>query len=323
MMHSTNGHEVFLYAGPESDAECTEHIPCISEEERAAAVGPKHFVEASFDYSLPHWRAFNQRAIEGIRARAQPHDFICVQGGLAHKEIADAFPHMMTVEHSIGYGGTFAKYRIWESAAWQHLCWGSANSNPNAIDGLLFDCVIPGSFDPRDFPFRAEKDDYHLFMGRLIERKGYGIAVEACQRLGKRLIIAGQGEPPKGDHIEYVGVVGPEERGRLMSGAQALWMPSLYVECFGNVAVEAQLCGTPVIATPFGAATETVEDGKTGFRCHTLKEFMAAADAVRDLDPHYIRDRAVSLYSTDTVAQKYQTHFERLATLWGDGFYAL
>ncbi len=317
MLHGL-GHEVFLYAGPESTARVTEHIPCIDEPARAAAVGDRHFVEASFDNSLPHWRAFNACAIAEIAERAQPRDFICIIGGLAHKLILDAFPAHIGVEFSIGYGGNFAKFRVWESYAWMHMCYGAQAGDPNAADGRWFDAVIPGSFDPDDFPFRVVKDDYHLFVGRLTDRKGIGIVTDVCQRLGKRLIIAGQGEPPA--YGEHVGVVGPAERGRLMAGAAAVWVPTIYVEPFGNVAVEAQLCGTPVITTDWGAMTETVEDGITGFRCRTLAEFMDAADRVCELDAAVIRNRVMRLYSTDVIAMKYQQYFQRLETLWGEGW---
>lgn len=320
MMHGL-GHEVFLYAGPDkTDADVTGHFTCISEAERAAACGGKHFVHASFDNTLPHWQRFNQNAIIGIGAHIQPRDFICIIGGLAHKPILDAFPAHMGVEFSIGYGGNFAKYRVWESYAWMHTCYGAQGGHdPNAIDGRWFDAVIPGSFDPTDFPFRAAKDDYCVFLGRLIERKGIGIAVEACRRLGMRLVIAGQGDAP--DYGEYRGVIGPEERGQLLAGARAAFVCASYIEPFGNAAVEAQLCGTPVLASPFGAMTETVEDGKTGFLCHTLAEFMAGVRGASLLSPAYIRDRAVRLYSTDTIALKYQKHFKRLMSLWGAGWY--
>jgi hypothetical protein len=320
MMHGL-GHEVFLYAGPENEAACTEHIPCISEAERAAAVGDRHFVEASFDVTAPHWQAFNTCAIEEIGRRIQPRDFVCIIGGLCHKPILDAFPAHIGVEFSIGYGGNFAPFRVWESYAWMHTCYGAQAGNPNAADGRWFDAVIPGSFDPDDFPFRSKKDDYHLFIGRLTERKGYQIAADVCQRLGKRLIVAGQGEPPA--YGEYVGVVGPEERGHLMAGAQAVWVPTVYVEPLGNVAIEAQMCGTPVITTDWGAFVETVAHGVTGFRCHTLAEFMDAARHVGELDAAAIRERAVRLYSTDVIAAQYQRYFERLETLWGDGWNAL
>jgi glycosyltransferase involved in cell wall biosynthesis len=317
------GHEVFLYAGPESEAKVAEHIPCISEADRRAVVGDRHFIHASFDWRLPHWCAFNARAIEAIKQRAQPRDFICVIGGRAHQPIADAFPGMMTVEFSIGYGGNFAEYRVWESYAWMHTCYGAqrGDRNPNGIDGRWFDAVIPGSFDPADFPVSTGARDYHLFIGRLTERKGFSIAVEACKRLGKRLIIAGQGDPP--EYGEYVGVVGPEERGRLMSGAAAVWVPTIYIEPFGNVAVEAQLCGTPVISTDWGAMTETVIEGMTGYRCRTLAEFIDAARTLDQLAPaDVIRKYAVGRYSTAVVARQYDRHFRRLSTLWDDGWYA-
>lgn len=319
------GHEVFLYAGPgTTDAAVTDFVPCLSEDERAAACGDRHFVHASFDRDLPHWRAFNARAASEIRKRMRggPGEFLCVIGGRSHEPIADALPELLLCEFSIGYGGVIPRsFKVFESRAWQHVLLGSGGPNPNAIDGRYFDTVINGSFDPADFEFSTVKGDHCVFLGRLTARKGIGTAVDVCRRLGVPLIIAGQGEPDEiPDYGEYIGVIGPEERSRLLSGARAVFCCAHYVEPFGNAAVEAQLCGTPVLASPFGAMTETVEDGKTGFLCHTIGEFMQAVDDARELNPHYIRERAVNLYSTDVIALKYQRYFRRLNLLWGDGW---
>lgn len=319
MMHSL-GHQVFLYGGEQNEAPCTEHIVCVSEADRAAHVGDSHFTSASFDYSLPFWTNANAKMAAEIAKRAEPQDFICVIGGYAQKQIADALPHMITVEFGVGYGGTFSKYRVFESYAWMHICYGAATmGKPHDADGNWWDAVIPGYLDPKMFPFSAEKDDYFLFIGRLVERKGYRIAADVCFDLGKRLIVAGQGTPPVG--CEYVGVVGPEERGRLMSRAKAVFVPTTYVEPFGNVNVEAQACGTPVITTDWGAFTETVEQGVTGFRCRTFGEFKRAAEQVGELDPHVIRHRALTRYSLNFVAEQYQSYFWRLSHLWKDGWY--
>lgn len=322
MMKDIIGHTVYLYAGDENESPCDEHVSCISEDARVASLAGKPYTSGSFDYSLPHWQMFNARASESIKARAEPHDFICVIGGLAHKQIADAFPGMMTVEFGIGYGGTFSKWRIWESYAWMHTCYGAENPrNPHGIDGQWFDAVIPGYLDPDEFKFRVEKDDYCLYVGRMIERKGVHVASEICKAAGVRLIMAGQGEciPHYG---EYVGIVGPEDRGRLMSGARALIMPTTYIEPFGNVAVEAMACGTPVISTDWGAMTETVVDGITGYRCRTFAEFLAAVSDVSSLDPKKIRQHAIDNYSLSVIAKKYDRHFRRLSQLWTDGWYA-
>lgn len=319
-MMMDRGHEVFLYSGEENEAPCTEHIVCVSEADRSAHVGANHFTSASFDSSLPFWRAANAKMAEEIGKRYKHQDFLCIIGGYAQKPIADALPHMMAVEFGVGYGGSFSKYRVFESYAWMHICYGSANGgNPHGIDGNWWDTVIPGYLDPEMFPFSAEKDDYYLFIGRLVDRKGYRIAADVCFDMGAKLIVAGQGTPPLG--TEYVGVVGPEERGRLMSRAKAVFVPTIYIEPFGNVNVEAQACGTPVITTDWGAFTETIEDGVTGFRCRTFGEFKRAACAVSSLDPYAIRERAVNKYSLDVIGRKYEDYFKRLLHLWGKGWY--
>lgn len=314
------GHEVFLYGGDQNEAPCTEHICCVKEEDRAAHVGNKHFTSASFDYMLPFWRSANAKVATEIRARMKAQDFICIIGGLAQKQIADAVPELMAVEFGVGYGGTFSKYRVFESYAWMHTVYGAqSGGDAHGIDGNWWDVVIPGYLDPALFPFREDKEDYFMFIGRLVERKGFRIAADVCFDLGARLIVAGQGVPPVG--AEYVGVIGPEERGRLMAGAKAVFVPTQYIEPFGNVNIEAQACGTPVITTDWGAFPETVIDGVTGFRCRTFGEFKRAAQSVEKLSPRTIRDRCVNLYSLDVIALKYEAYFKRLLHLWTDGWY--
>ena len=320
-MMKDRGHTVYLYGGEQNEAPCDKHIVCVSEVDRAAHVGDKHFTSASFDYNLPFWRNFNDKVISGIKEnRRDKTDFVCIIAGYAQKQIADSLPDMMTVEFGVGYGGSFSPYRVFESYAWMHTCYGaSRGGDPHGIDGNWWDVVIPGYLDPNQFPFSAEKDDYYLFIGRLIDRKGYRIAADVCFDLGKKLVVAGQGEPPLG--CEYVGVVGPEERGKLMSRAKAVFVPTIYIEPFGNVNTEAQACGTPVITTDWGAFTETVIDGVTGFRCRTFGEFKRAAGEVVNLDPYAIRNRAVREYSLDVIGKKYEDYFARLLHLWDKGWY--
>lgn len=319
-MMKDRGHTVFLYGGEQNEAPCDEHIVCVSEADRAAHVGDKHFTSASFDYNLPFWVNANNRVVEEIKKRADQKDFVCIIGGYAQKQIADALPNMISVEFGVGYGGSFSKYRVFESYAWMHLCYGAARGgDPHGVDGQWWDTVIPGYLDPAQFPYSEEKDDYYLFIGRLIDRKGYRIAADVCFDLGKRLLVAGQGDPPLG--CEYVGVVGPEERGKLMSRAKAVFVPTIYIEPFGNVNIEAQACGTPVITTDWGAFTETVEHGITGYRCRTFGEFRRAAQDVDKLKPAAIRSRAISLYSLDVIGKKYEKYFQRLLHLWDKGWY--
>ena len=321
-MMMERGHEVFLYGGEQNEAPCTEHIVCVDEKARIAHIGDKHYTEEAFDYHLPFWINFNVKATKAIRARALQTDFICLIAGLAQKQIADALPHMMAVEFGVGYGGVFSKYRVFESYAWMHMVYGAqSGGNPHNSDGHWWDEVIPGYLDPNMFPFSDEKDDYFLYVGRLIDRKGYSIAVEVCNKLNKKLVVCGPGTPPAG--VDYRGVVGPEERGLLMSRAQAVFVPTLYVEPFANVHVEAMACGTPVITTDWGVFTETVINGVTGFRCRSFNDFIAAAQTVPKLNYGVIRKYAVSRFSLATVGAMYEAYFNRLLTMWGGGWYEL
>ena len=313
-MMTKRGHEVYLYAGDENEAECTELITLVKPEN-----DPVNIPE--FSAASPEFLDFNLRCIEEIRPRIQPRDFICIIGGSAQQVIATAFPNHMSVEYGIGYSGTFALYRVFESYAWMHTVYGAHAGNAHDADGFFFDEVIPNYFDVSEFDFVAEPQEYLVYLGRLIDRKGWQLAVEIAEQAGKQLLIAGAGDP--GDlpaHCDYVGVVEPKARSILLGNALATIVPSLYLEPFGGVHVESMLCGTPVITTDWGVFTETVTP-EVGRRCRMLREFTKAVNEVRHLDRAYIRDYAVSRFSTEAVAPMYEAYFERLLTLLDKGFY--
>lgn len=311
-------HEVFLYAGDQNEADCKEHVSCLSE-----VAQKRLFTERipPFDPRHSGWMIFAAHAVAEIRDRAQSGDYLCLIGGTAQAPIAGALPELIPVEFGVGYGGVFTNFRCFESQAWMHTVYG-ATMGAHAADGRFYDTVIPNSFEVDDFPAGDGDGGYLLYMGRLIDRKGLEVVRLVAERTGLPLVVAGDGDTtlvPQG--AEYVGVVGPEQRAELMGAAVALLAPTLYVEPFGGVAVEAQLTGTPAITTPWGAFTETVEHGRTGFRCHSLADFCHAAEDAVLLPRDYIRERAISLYSTNTVRHQYAAWFAQLDGLKESGWY--
>ncbi len=317
------GHEVILYASEENEARVSELVTAITKEKQREIFGSsdhtKDFFNITWGIHDPGWVEMNTNTIRAMAERIKPRDFICVIGGLCQKIIADAFPNNMTVEYGIGYTGTFAKYRVFESYAHMHWVHGFQNND----NGDFYETVIPNYYDTDEFPFAESPDDYYLFIGRLIDRKGWRIAQEVCQKLGKRLILAGQGE--FSGYGEHVGVVGVEKRGELMSKAKAVFVPTTYMEPFGGVHAEALLCGTPVITTNFGVFTETVTNGQNGYRCDVFQDFVKATESVEAFSTtkrKKIRKSAQQRFSTRTVAKQYDTYFNRLYDLWGDGWYA-
>lgn len=322
------GHTVYLYSPENNTAECTEHIPVMTEDEQKKTLGVEKLVPLTpyvfWPGCKPAFSLFNKRVIEGIKKRQSKKDFICIIGGSSQKEIADSFPSLLTVEYGIGYSGTFATFRIFDSYAWMHTLYGAQGGRGDAsdVDGKYFDCAIGSLYDPADFDFCAEKDDYYLYIGRLTPRKGIQIPADVCKHLGARLLIAGAEGPPM-NYGEYVGVVGVKERNELMRKAKALFVPTQYIEPFGGVHAEAAMCGTPVITTDWGVFTETVIHGVTGYRCRTIGEYVQAAKNVHRLDPFKIHQYALDNFSIDRVRWQYEAYFDQMLELWGDGFYSL
>lgn len=275
-----------------------------------------------FDPNSDSWRAMNARVRASILDDHPSGGFLCLIAGLCQKELADSLPGMMAVEFGVGYGGVFSQFRAFESYAWMHTVYGANGGDAHAIDGQWYDAVIPNYYNPADFPPGADHRDGFLYVGRLIERKGVHIAAEVCERLGEPLTVAGSGPHPPA-YGNCVGVVDHHYRAQLMGKARALFAPTVYVEPFGGVAAEAMLCGTPVISTDWGAFTETVVDGVTGFRCRTFSEFVDAARSAHLLDRDVIRAYALSRWSYDAVAPKFERWFERIADLWRDGWYQM
>ena len=323
------GHEVIFYGGEGSDVPASEFVQVISAAERRACYGDYDWHSEFFrhDAADTAHRIFNRNAIEAIRARCRPGDFLLCSMGNYHRPIADAqYPeHMWVVEPGIGYEGVFASFRAFESYAWMHYIYGRTAQQ----DGGWYDAVIPNYFDPDEFPLLTVKSDYALYLGRVIRRKGVDVAVQTTRALGLRLVIAGQGtlhnsvaglaidEP----HVEFVGAVGPERRAELLGRARMLFAPTYYIEPFGGVAVEAQLCGTPVLTTDWGAFSETVVHGITGFRCRTFDDFIWAAAHTDQLQPSDCRAWAVANYSLDRVQHMFQEFFCRIADIDRQGWY--
>lgn len=322
-MMTGRGHRVFIYGGEKNEAICTEHVPLFTEQERHNWFGDGelgYFPDFSWDASHPGWLALNTRAAAEIAKRAEPRDFLCLATS-TQSPIAAMLPHLMAVESGVGYEGITANLHCaFESYAWMHHVYGLRGIK----DGRNFDAVIPNYFDPDDFPHLNKGDgEYLLYVGRLIPRKGIEIAIETAKATGLKLKVAGANDvfqlPPE---VDYVGPVGLEERAWLMAGAKALLVPTLYLEPFGGVAVEAMMCGTPVISSDWGAFPETVKPG-AGFRCRTLKEWVNAVALVEKLDPTFIRNYAISSYGLGEIAGRFEQWFDRLSTLYTKGWYQL
>lgn len=148
--------------------------------------------------------------------------------------------------------------------------------------------VIPPPIEVNRFHMSNDIEDYYLILSRLMPYKRIDLAIEACKRMNRRLVIIGDGpdrarlEKLADDRIEFLGRQPDAIVNYYAARCRALLFPG--EEDFGMAPLEANAAGRPVIAYRGGGAVETVEDGKTGLffdhpnsrsLCKTIEQFEA------------------------------------------------
>jgi glycosyltransferase involved in cell wall biosynthesis len=230
---------------------------------------------------------------------------------------------MICVEPGIGYaGGHWARWKIFESYAIYHAYCGMQSVGNCRQD--WYEVVIPNYFDEEDFEFNDKKEDYFLYLGRVYSGKGVDVAIQATEKAGVKLVIAGQKEEgyKLPDHVEYVGYASVVKRKELMANAKASFLPSMYVEPFGGVQIENLLSGTPTITTDWGSFAENNIHGKTGYRCRTMGDFVDAIKNIDKINPADCRKFGEN-FSLEKVAPMYEKYFEDVLDVYnGKGWYA-
>jgi glycosyltransferase involved in cell wall biosynthesis len=198
-----------------------------------------------------------------------------------------------------------------------------AEQAPDQLDVVA---VIGNPIVVDDFPFRAEKEDYLLWIGRFNPDKGPERAIAAARQADAPLVLAGPVQPGNeeffaqeveplidGEQIRYIGEVG-EEKADLYAKARALLMPIRWPEPFGLVMTEAMACGTPVIAFPEGSAPEIVLDGETGFVVEDEGQMAASVERLGEIDPERCRESARERFDVTAVAEAYEQAYEGVAS---------
>lgn len=260
---------------------------------------------------------FNIVAGEEISKRKSSDDLIICFFGWQNKLAAEMNSDCKIVEPSIGYraNGVFAPYRVFTSYANMHYFYGERGMLMNPS---WFDDVIGNPFTIDEFEYCEEKDDYYLYLGRVVEEKGVHLAIQATEKLGKKLVIAGPvnnlkhlGYDTVPSHVELVGYVNVEQRNNLLKKAKALLGLTYYIEPFGNMVIEANLCGTPVITTDWGAFSEIVIHGETGYRIRDFKSLINAMQLIDDIDSFECREWGLN-FSDEIIHEKHHQYLQKV-----------
>jgi glycosyltransferase involved in cell wall biosynthesis len=196
-----------------------------------------------------------------------------------------------------------------------------------AAPDLNWVATVPNGIDVDTFPYREDKRDWVLFVGRLAPEKGAHLAIDAARAAGRAIRLAGkmtepfeeeyfeqEVRPRLGEDATFIGETDAAGKRDLYANAAALLFPVQWEEPFGLVMIEAMACGTPVVALSSGSVPEVIDHGRTGVICDRpddLAEGIVEALALRPAD---CRAHVRRHFDVETMVDGYERVYRRLAT---------
>jgi glycosyltransferase involved in cell wall biosynthesis len=308
------GHEVTLFAAPESDSPA-EVRPVLEQ------AHPRRMDDAAVESDHVS-RAFADIEADGGYAVVHDHT--------GHVALAMADRLGVPLVHTLHgpfdevatafYGAHGRKATLVALSSYQR-----DQAPPEAGEPV----VVPNPLRVGEWPFSAEKEDFVLWIGRMSPDKGPDRAIDAARRAGVPLVLAGPVQRGQegyfAEHVEphvdgravrYVGEADSAGKRDLYTRARGMLMPIRWPEPFGLVMVEAMACGTPVIAFREGSAPELVADGRSGY---IVEDEQAMADAIGrlgDIDPAECRALTDERFGVETVVERYEAVYDSSASEW-------
>lgn len=319
------GHHVIDYSNEGSETGATEHVQILDNDE-FATLKELYKIEqpnsvANIDSSL--YRRFRDVLDRELASRVRDGDIIVHVFGIAHSYLRDMFPNAIHLEPGIGYTQAFSNFRVYETHHWQ-----SWHHGKEQTDGSDYEWVCPMGHDVDLWEPRFEQGEYLLFFGRVNACKGLYTIKEIARHTNMPVIICGDGDPspfldPEIPNLTYMEPVTGTARSDLLRNAYAMLCPTKYIEPLCNSGIESQLCGTPIITSDYGAFTEIMIHGYSGFRCHTLGDYLDAIRRVPSLNRRAIASSARAKYNLTTVGTQMDKIIQQLEGLKGRGWYTL
>ena len=178
--------------------------------------------------------------------------------------------------------------------------------------------VIYPPVDTKLFKFQKNKQDYFITTARLEPYKRVDLLVKAFNKTGDILYVVGDGSMKKRlrktakQNIKFFDFLEPKEVMELVSKAKAFVHAG--IEDFGIAPVEAQSCGTPVIAYNLGGLSETVIDGKTGI-LFNFQTTDAILDALKRFKKTKFNLRKISEHAEQFSEERFAQNFQNFIDL--------
>ncbi|HHE65073.1 MAG TPA: glycosyltransferase family 4 protein [Bacteroidetes bacterium] len=172
-------------------------------------------------------------------------------------------------------------------------------------------CFIYHGLPVEEYPYCEEKEDYLVFIGTSAYGKNLEGAIRVAKDAGIRLFIAGTYRFSLSPKIKSLGIIDEGQKKQLLKKARGFIFPVIWDEPFGLVNIEALACGTPIIATPFGANPEIINQD-VGFICQSHQEMVEAVSRLDEISPQNCRARVEKYFNSSRMAEQYLNMYKRV-----------
>lgn len=191
---------------------------------------------------------------------------------------------------------------------------------------IKFAKTIYHGVDISGLKFNPKGGDCLVWIGRLAQNKGAHIAIKIAKKLNLKLVLAGKAVSPENKKylekdikpsltkkIKFIGEIkSDQEKSKFLGNAKAFLYPLQWEEPFGITMIEAQACGTPVIAFKRGSVPEVVKNKKTGFVVKTEKEMMKAIKNISKIKRKDCRRFVENNFTIQKITDKYEKVYYQL-----------
>lgn len=325
------GHEVTHLGVPGSNPPCKEHIDLVPKDLWQETFGDQSVL--SLLYVQPNQNAkYTELYIKNLKETIQKvagPDFstIITANWGGDQKVACQGLNQFVVEPGIGYRDVWAPYRVYNSYTWMHYILGNTYQ---VGGGQWYNWVIPMPVNLDQFgSITLQKKNYFLYLGRMTEDKGPRIACQVARETNTPIILAGRGDASSFMHehpggTTFINNSTVEKKRELLKYAKAAFVPTIYLEPFGAIVLEAGASGCPVITTDWGAFESTVKHGFNGYRCRCFDHFVWAAKNIDKISPFNCYEWVRKNYNLNRIAQMYDEYFWALTQIkTGKGWYTI
>jgi len=178
--------------------------------------------------------------------------------------------------------------------------------------------------DLESYPFKKEKGDRLMFLGRIDPIKMPHAAIDVAEKTQTPIDIVGgtsfvantqyvldiKARCQQSLYANFLGEVNHAAKLELLQNAKALLIPSKFGEPFGLIAVEAMACGTVPIALNDGALSEIITHGESGFIAESVDEIVELVSQTETITSENCRNRA-RRFSKERCAERYEELYKR------------